>query len=329
MSPNLLTLLPELVLTVVAVLIMLIEPTLGAGTSRKPLGWLAIFGTALAAFAATVQLKWVNDHGTLTGFYGTVQIDAFSVFFHLLIAVIVLVVLLASFDYFEGPVSHAGEYYALALFGATGMMLMTCSVELLMVFIGLEISSISTYILAGFRKGRATASEAALKYFLLGSFATSFFLYGIALCFGATGSTSIAAIAAGLATTATPLLGWLAVAMVLIGLGFKVSAAPFHVWTPDVYQGAPAPVVGMMSTAPKAAAFAVLLRFLFNATPMYRDHWVLLIAILAVLSMTIGNLGALLQSDVKRLLAYSSIANAGYQLVAFTSTPREAVSSAC
>jgi NADH-quinone oxidoreductase subunit N len=132
-----------------------------------------------------------------------------------------------------------------------------------------------------------------------------------------------------MAITKTPLLGWLAVAMVLIGLGFKVSAAPFHVWTPDVYQGAPAPVVGLMSTAPKAAAFAVLLRFLFNATPIYRSHWILLIAILAVASMTIGNLGALLQRDVKRLLAYSSIAHAGYILVAFTATQQEAVSTIC
>src|ERR1700761_6575811 len=332
MSTSLLAVLPEVVLTVVGVLIMLAEPVIPAGRSRKPLGWLAVLGTFAAGLAALYQHSQFSQFQwrTISAFYGTVQVDDFSVFFHLLLAAIILVTLLATLDYFDGtPNSHAGEFYALTLFGASGMMFMTCSVELLMVFIGLEISSISTYILAGFRKGRATASEAALKYFLLGSFATSFFLYGIALCFGATGSTSIAAIAAGLATTATPLLGWLAVAMVLIGLGFKVSAAPFHVWTPDVYQGAPAPVVGMMSTAPKAAAFAVLLRFLFNATPMYRDHWVLLIAILAVLSMTIGNLGALLQSDVKRLLAYSSIAHAGYLLVAFTSTPREAVSSAC
>ena len=149
------------------------------------------------------------------------------------------------------------------------MMLMTCSVELLMVFIGLEISSISTYILAGFRKGKATASESSIKYFLLGSFATAFFLYGIALAFGATGSTSIAAIAAGLGSTATPTLAFLALAMMIVGLGFKVSAAPFHVWTPDVYQGAPAPVVGLMSTAPKAAAFAVLLRILFSGFPAH------------------------------------------------------------
>jgi NADH-quinone oxidoreductase subunit N len=330
MSANLLALLPELILTVTGILIMLAEPMIAPGRSRKPLGWLAILGTLASGFAALYQLRVVDATGPLTGFYATVQIDAFSIFFHLLIASIVLVTLLASLDYFEdGGVTHAGEYFALVCFGATGMMFMTSSVELLMVFIGLEISSISTYILAGFRKGRATASEAAIKYFLLGSFATAFFLYGIALCFGATGSTSIAAIAAGLAVTKTPLLGWLAVAMVLIGLGFKVSAAPFHVWTPDVYQGAPAPVVGLMSTAPKAAAFAVLLRFLFNGAGIYRNHWLLLVEILAVASMTIGNLGALLQTDVKRLLAYSSIAQAGYLLVSFSGAQHDAVAAAC
>jgi NADH-quinone oxidoreductase subunit N len=335
MSPNLLAILPELVLTLTGILIMLAEPLIAPGKSRKPLGWLAILGTLASGLAALYQLRVfdsaiANGGGPITAFYATIQVDAFSVFFHLLIASVVLVTLLASLDYFEaGTVTHAGEYFALVCFGATGMMFMTSSVELLMVFIGLEISSISTYILAGFRKGRATASEAAIKYFLLGSFATAFFLYGIALCFGATGSTSIGAIAAGLAITKTPLLGWLAVAMVLVGLGFKVSAAPFHVWTPDVYQGAPSPVVALMSTAPKAAAFAVLLRFLFNATPMYRSHWILMIEILAVASMTIGNLGALLQRDVKRLLAYSSIATAGYILVAFTASQKDAVASAC
>jgi NADH-quinone oxidoreductase subunit N len=332
MSTNLLCLLPELILTLTGVLVMLLEPMLAPGKTRKPLGWLAILGTTSSA-AATWYQHILVDHQMgrpFTAFYNTLQIDNFSVFFHLLIAAVVIVTLLASLDYFEnGTITHAGEYFALVCFGATGMMFMTSSVELLMVFIGLEISSISTYILAGFRKGRATASESAIKYFLLGSFATAFFLYGIALCFGATGSTSIAAIAAGMAVTKTPLLGWLAVGMVLIGLGFKVSAAPFHVWTPDVYQGAPAPVVGLMSTAPKAAAFAVLLRFLFNATPIYRNHWILLIEILAVASMCIGNLGALLQRDVKRMLAYSSIATAGYILVAFTASESDAVAAAC
>jgi NADH-quinone oxidoreductase subunit N len=328
MSPNLLALLPEIILTLTGVLVMVLEPVIAPGKSRKPLGWLAILGTAASIAATCYQKHILNATGTFTGFYATVQIDSFSIFFHLLIASIVLVTLLASLDYFASPITHAGEYFALVLFGATGMMLMTCSVELLMVFIGLEISSISTYILAGFRKGQATASESSLKYFLLGSFATAFFLYGIALCFGATGSTSIGAIATGLNTTTTPTLAILAVAMVLIGLGFKVSAAPFHVWTPDVYQGAPSPVVALMSTGPKAAAFAVLLRFLFNGTPMLRGHWILMVEILAILSMTIGNLGALLQKDVKRLLAYSSIAHAGYLLVAFTGVQQDAVSGA-
>ncbi len=330
MSDNLLALLPEFIMTLTGVIVMMAEPMLPPTRSRKGLGWLAIFGTALAAAATWYQHRWIDAEGgaPLTAFYRTVQIDEFSIFFHLLIAAVVLAVLLASLDYFEGPTTHAGEYFALVVFGATGMMFMTCSVELLMVFIGLEISSISTYILAGFRKGQATASESSIKYFLLGSFATAFFLYGIALCFGATGSTSIGAIATGLATTATPRLGLLAVAMVIIGLGFKVSAAPFHVWTPDVYQGAPAPVVALMSTAPKAAAFGVLLRFLFNATPTLHREWVVLIYLLAVASMTIGNLGALLQRDIKRMLAYSSIAHAGYLLVAFTATEPNAVAAA-
>jgi len=328
MSTNLLAVLPELLLTLAAVAVMMLEPLIAPGKTRRPLGWLAIFGTVAGGLAAFYQLHFVNLHGTQTAFYATLQIDAFSVFFHLLIAAIVLVTLLGSLDYFQAPVTHAGEYFALVLFGAAGMMFMTSSVELLMVFIGLEISSISTYILAGFRKGRATASEASIKYFLLGSFATAFFLYGIALLYGATGSTSIAAIATGLLTTQAPRLALLAVAMIVIGVAFKVSAAPFHVWTPDVYQGAPAPVVGLMSTAPKAAAFAVLLRFLFNGAPLLRDHWLLLLYILAVASMCIGNLGALLQHDVKRLLAYSSIAHAGYLLVAFTAPQQDAISGA-
>ncbi len=325
MSPNILALLPELVLTLAGVLIMLAEPTLRPAASRKPLGWLAIVGTVVAASASWYQLGF----GTTRAFSGTIQVDAFSVFFHLLISAVVLVTLLGSLDYFEGNASHAGEYFALLLFGAVGMMLMTSAVELLVVFIGLEISSIATYILCGFRKGQATGSESSIKYFLLGSFATAFFLYGIALAFGATGSTSIGAIAGGLTTTATPRLAFMAVAMILIGLGFKVSAAPFHVWTPDVYQGAPAPVVGLMSTAPKAAAFAVLLRILFSGFPSMQHRWSVLLWVIAALSMTIGNLGALFQRDVKRMLAYSSIAHAGYLLVAFTAFPADGIAAAC
>jgi NADH-quinone oxidoreductase subunit N len=327
MPTNVIALLPEYILTLTGILIMLIEAMLKPGASRKPLGWLAILGAIAAGAASYYQLH----HGPYTAFSGNILVDSFSVFFHLLIAAIVVATLLSSLDYFEGHASHAGEYYALVLFGAVGMMFMTCSVELLMVFIGLEISSISTYIMAGFRKTQASASESSIKYFLLGSFATAFFLYGIALAYGATGSTSVASIATGLATTATPRMAFLALAMMIVGLGFKVSAAPFHVWTPDVYQGAPAPVVGLMSTAPKAAAFAVLLRITFSgyALPQFTHRWAVLIWLLAALSMTIGNLGALMQTDVKRLLAYSSIANAGYLLVAFTAVPRHAIAAAC
>jgi NADH-quinone oxidoreductase subunit N len=325
LSPNIIALLPEYILTIIAIIIMLTEPVLPQHASRKPLGWLAILGTAAAGFASWYQL----GYGTVHAFFGTIQVDSFSVFFHLLIAAIVLITLLSSLDYFEGNASHESEYFALVLFGAVGMMFMTSSVELLMVFIGLEISSISTYIMAGFRKGQAAGVESSIKYFLLGSFATAFFLYGIALAFGATGSTHVSAIAQALGTSATPKLAFLSLAMIIIGLGFKVSAAPFHVWTPDVYQGAPAPVVGLMSTAPKAAAFAVLLRVTFSGFSGMEHRWSALIWILAALSMTIGNLGALLQRDVKRMLAYSSIAHAGYLLVAFTAFPQDGIAAAC
>jgi NADH-quinone oxidoreductase subunit N len=224
---------------------------------------------------------------------------------------------------------RAGEYYGLLLFGAVGMSLMSSAVELVLIFIALEISSIATYILAGFRRRSAISAESSVKYFLLGSFATAFFLYGVALMFGATGSTSISVIAESLAqyvdTGHGPLLAYLGVALMFVGLGFKVAAAPFHIWTPDVYEGAPSPVVGFMSTAPKAAVFAVLLRIMFETQAPGR---VALIWVAAALSMTIGNVAALVQSNVKRLLAYSSIAHAGYLLVAFASLPKDGIPAA-
>src|SRR5581483_10172406 len=193
-----------------------------------------------------------------------------------------------------------------------------------LIFIALEISSISTYILAGFPRRSAAGVESSLKYFLLGSFATAFFLYGVAMTFGATGSTSVYPIANSLRGGA-PALAYVAMALMFVGLGFKVASAPFHVWRPDVYEGAPAPVVALMSTAPKAAAFAVLLRILFAAAA---PGWFWLIWISAALSMTLGNIGALVQTNVKRLLAYSSIAHAGYLLVAFAAAKEVGISAA-
>ncbi|MGE0407492.1 MAG: NADH-quinone oxidoreductase subunit N, partial [Candidatus Korobacteraceae bacterium] len=227
-------------------------------------------------------------------------------------------------EYMKVQRIRAGEYYGLMLMGAVGMMLMSSAVELLLIFIALEISSISTYVLAGFRRRAATSIESSLKYFLLGSFATAFFLYGVALMFGATGSTSIDHIAQVLRAGA-PALAYVAMALMFVGLGFKIASAPFHVWTPDVYEGAPSPVVALMSTAPKAAVFAVMLRILFAASA---PGWFWLIWVSAALSMTLGNLGALVQTNVKRMLAYSSIAHAGYLLVAFAAAQEVGISAA-
>lgn len=322
--PQVLRILPEVILTVAGVLIMLIEPTLAKGKSRKSLGWLAVVGVIAALAASFYQYQLPAG----TAYFGTVQTDAFSVFFHVLICGISLTCLLITLDATTAQTEGMGEFYALAVFGTVGMLFMTCAVELLLVFIGLEISSISTYILAGFRRQSAKGPESAIKYFLLGSFATAFFLYGIALTFGATGTTRIEAIAASLSSGTTPLLAIAGLALIIIGLGFKVSAAPFQVWTPDVYEGAPSPVVALMSTAPKVAAFAVLLRILYGAFPTLQAHWIPIIWWLAVLSMFIGNLGALRQKSLKRMLAYSSIAHAGYLLVAFTALSPDGIAAA-
>jgi NADH-quinone oxidoreductase subunit N len=324
LTQSFLRILPEVILTVTGVVVMLIEATLPRPASRKPLGWLAIVGTFAALYASLQQ--FTLSPGTAYG--GLVQTDAFSAFFHVLICGIVLVTLLVSLDTMQGATDNQGEFFALVAFGAAGMLFMTSAAELLLVFIGLEISSISTYIMAGLRKRDAKGPEAALKYFLLGSFATAFFLYGVALIFGATGTTNIPALAALLPQSQTPIFSLVGLAMILIGLGFKVSAAPFQVWTPDVYEGAPPATVGLMSTAPKAAAFAVLLRILYSAFPAYHANWVPLIWIMAALSMTIGNLGALRQQNVKRMLAYSSIAHAGYILVAFAALSADGIAAA-
>ncbi len=306
--------LPEIVLSVWGMIVMFVEPLLPAGRSRKGLGLFAASGV-LCAIAATAYQAQPQFAGF--GFNHMLHIDHFSIFFHLIVLLVALATVLMSLDYLPFQKIDHGEYYALILLGSVGMCLMSSAVELVLIFIALEISSISSYILAGFRRHAAESAESSMKYFLLGSFATAFFLYGVALLYGATGSTNVFDIAAALGNNLhIEPLAYVAVALIFTGLGFKVACAPFHVWTPDVYEGAPSPVVAFMSTAPKAAAFAVLIRLVIDtASP----HWFWVIWIAAVLSMCVGNLGAILQSNVKRMLAYSSIAHAGYLMVAFAS----------
>jgi NADH-quinone oxidoreductase subunit N len=247
------------------------------------------------------------------GFYGLIQSDVFSFFFRLLVGLVAVLVVLAADSYLEREKLPFAEFYALLLFATAGMGVLASARELLTAFIGLELSSISSYILAGFRRDSTKSSEASLKYFLLGSFATAFFLYGIALVYGATGTTNL-----GRMDDADPNsnLLKLGLSLILIGIGFKVAAAPFQIWTPDVYEGAPTPVTALFSAGPKAAAFALLLR-IFASVPAATHFWFWAFWVLAALTMFAGNLGALLQTNVKRLLAYSSIAHAGYILVAF------------
>jgi len=312
--------LPELVLSIFGMVVMVVDPLIDERRNQRTLGNIALLGSLAAIVATLYQSQFPGP-----GFWNMVNVDTFSVFFHFLVTTVTAVVILTSYEYMEVQQIRAGEYYGLILFGAVGMCLMSSAVELVLIFIALEISSISTYILAGFRRRAAISSEASVKYFLLGSFATAFFLYGIALMFGATGSTSISAISQVLRSGSIPLLAYAGIALMFVGLGFKVAAAPFHIWTPDVYEGAPSPVVGFMSTAPKAAVFAVLLRIMFEANAPGR-LW--LIWVTAALSMTLGNLGALVQNNVKRLLAYSSIAHAGYLLVAFAALPGSGIPAA-
>src|ERR1700738_3858806 len=245
--------LPELVLSIFGMLVMVVDPLLDEHNSHQSLGAIALIGS-LVALASTF---WMAQYPG-TAFWNMVRVEGFSVFFHVLVIAIAAVVILSSFEYLRVQRIRAGEYYGLILFGTVGMCLMSSAIELVLIFVALEISSSSTYVLAGLRRREASSSESSLKYFLLGSFATAFFLYGVALMFGATGSTNIDAISQVLRSGNVPVLAYVATALMFVGLGFKVASAPFHIWTPDVYEGAPAPVVGLMSTGPQAAGVACL-----------------------------------------------------------------------
>lgn len=305
--------LPEIILTIAGTMLMVVEPLAGRRGS-KLYGHISIVALVAALAAAFHAYSTPGP-----AFSGMLMADGFAAFFRVLVASVGILTVLASYRFLDREGVETGEYYALILFSVVGQCVMVTANELIMIFIGLEISSIASYVLAGYLRDDKRANEAALKYFLLGSFATAFLLYGIAWIYGLTGSTNLAAIRGALASpelAPSPVLLGFSAALMFVGLGFKVSAAPFQIWAPDVYQGAPTPVTAFLSAGPKAAAFAVFLRIFMAAFEPIGPGWEPLVWLSALLSMTIGNFAALTQSNIKRLLAYSSIAHAGYVMVA-------------
>jgi len=312
---------PEILLLAVGMLILI------AGNIIKNRGVIAYtaFLALLAAIFLSIQ-RWNNPE---SGFYGMVQVDNFAVLFKVIFLSASAITLLMARNYLQGRSLERPEFYALLLFSAVGMMTMASSSDLIVIFLGLEIMSVPLYVMAGFARHDPNSNESGIKYFIIGAFATAFLLYGIALIYGAAGTTDLRIIAAELSflRVHSGLFLYTGAFLVLIGFGFKVAAVPFHMWVPDVYQGAPTPVTAYFSVAPKAAGFAALLRILifgFSQIPEITS----LLWILAFLTMTVGNILAIYQSNIKRMLAYSSIAHAGYILVALTAGGEGAVSSA-
>jgi NADH-quinone oxidoreductase subunit N len=306
---------PEALLVVVAALFMVLEPL------SKPDGKRRFAALSLVALVAAMFLAVAAGMNPGPAFSNLLVVDSFSTFFTVLVLAVGVFTVLISSNYLELEGHESGEYYSLVLFSIVGQCVMVASNDLIMLFIGLECSSISSYVLSGYLRDDRRNNESALKYFLLGSFATAFFLYGIAWVYGMTGSTNLSEIRTFLmdpAKHADPMILGTATALMFVGLAFKISAAPFQIWAPDVYEGAPAPVTAFMMVGPKAASFAMLMRILMTAFEPLKARWEPILWICAVATMVIGNTAALRQSNLKRLLAYSAIANAGYMLVALT-----------
>ena len=314
-------LLPHLILAVVATAILLLDCFL----PRDRRGWLAALALAGVAGAALAVPGSTTYPEPVLG--GMVVADGFARFFHLVYLMVAALTILLSAGYLHREGLEHGEYYALVLFATLGMMIMAGSLDLITIFLGLETLSVSLYILAGFQRTADKSNESAIKYLLLGAFATGFFLYGVALMYGATGTTKLVGVARALAGGGGGILLSLGAGLLIVGLGFKVAAVPFHMWTPDVYEGAPTSVTAFMIAGTKAAAFAALLRVFFFALPSRQDEWVPILSVLALLTMVVGNVAAIAQQNIKRMLAYSSIAHAGYVLVALASGPEARAAS--
>ena len=309
-----LALLPEILLTAGAMVVLLVAAWRHrtAGDSRLA-GWIAL--ASLLPSAAALAALWQGG-AVGQGAPFMVALDGFRFAALGLILVATAATILLSLGYLEREGMIAPEYYALLLFAASGMMFLAGAEDLIVLFLGLEVMSISVYVLAGYDRASVFSAEAALKYFLVGAFASAFLLYGIALVWGGTGSTGLSEIGGQLARGPHPALAMLGLGLLLIGMGFKVASVPFHMWAPDVYDGSPTPVTGFMATGVKAASFLALVRILYLAFPSARESWQPVVAALAIASMVLGNLVALAQRPLKRMLAYSSIAHAGYLLTA-------------
>ncbi|MFQ5964625.1 MAG: NADH-quinone oxidoreductase subunit N [Candidatus Scalinduaceae bacterium] len=303
---------PILIITITGLLV-LIADVFFKRALRDKLAYLSLIGIIITGLVLFTQIGT-----TVYSFSDTFVVDNFSIFFNFIFLISTAIVILMSVSYIKQEDINYGEYYTLILFATMGMMLMAGGSDLITIFLGLEIMSISLYVLAGFRRKRIDSNEAALKYFLLGAFATGFLLYGIAMLYGATGTTNVKEIAMFLANN-PPLSNPMVItgtALLIIGFGFKVATVPFHKWTPDVYEGAPTAITAFLSVGPKAAAFAAFLRVFLVSLSGLEQKWSIILWVLAVLTMTVGNVVAIAQTNIKRMLAYSSIAHAGYALIA-------------
>jgi NADH-quinone oxidoreductase subunit N len=312
-TPDLIPVIPELILLVGACLILLLDPFLKAGADGK-FDRTPIIAVALVALAGSIVLSLAFVGENRTSFAGMLVLTDWAVFFKVLFALAGALTILLSSSYLEAFRRHMGEYYALILFAIIGMDLMAAARDFILLWVALELMSISSYLLAAFFRYRARSNESGLKYLLTGSFASAIMLYGVSLVYGETGATSYAAVGQVLGAQASHAGMLLAIMLVAIGLAFKVSAVPFHQWIPDVYQGAPTPVAAFFSVGPKAAAFAAFMAAFILAFPAAVRSWGIFFMVLAILTMLVGNLYGLVQGNVKRMLAYSSIAHAGYLL---------------
>jgi NADH-quinone oxidoreductase subunit N len=291
-------------------LLVLLLDLLPPRDSKTHLGTLALAGL-VGALVATI-LRWGADG---RAFRDMIVLDQHALFFHIVIVYAAALVILLSMDYLRRVGAETGEYYALVLFSTSGMLLLASTNDLIIVFLGIELMSLSLYVLAGLFRRDLESTEASMKYFLLGAFASAFLLYGIALVYGSTAATNFDRIAAAVATRPHDPLFLIGLGLLLVGFGFKVSAVPFHMWAPDVYQGAPTSVTALIATGSKAAVLAVMIRLIVSAFRAFQPDWSPLLWAIAALTMTVGNVVAIAQSNLKRMLAYSSIAHVGYMLV--------------